>query len=526
MKRAAIVFCLFSAVPGYAQAPMRKLPPIINHPSINVSAPFISADGNTLVYMSDYSEGGVLTVYFTQRTNGQWKQPAALPKHINTRLNFMKGYALSADGNTLYITSIKSGGVGGYDIWWGSLKSYSWNDLENMFKPINSPAHEGCPSLTPDGNTIYFMRCTEMNADRASGCSLWFSKKDNLGRWTEPEALPDYINTGNSQCPRIMADGESLIFSSDKISTGKGGMDLYLTRLQNGQWSKPLPLAFANTEGDDVFVSATANGRYLLRDMKGQFKTEIVELLFPEDLRPKGVLKIEGSVSGEAGTLSDAYVAVTDLATGQRVQATRPDPKGNFNLYLKAGSVYELAIDPAESRLTYYTEVLDLTGDANLNTRKIVASIKPLQAGDEWELSGLKFKPYSAEPEAVPSVVNRLARLMKNNPQFTYEIQVLLEGYLEDTIPSSTDLTEQLTDTLRVKVADIDSLGQLYERDSVVVKTIWHNNRTEKQAAEVVRQLVRAGVPADALRTFTNARPEPDATRRRTRLRVAVRNKT
>jgi hypothetical protein len=525
MNRLAIVFCLFWVFPGVAQSPVRKLPPIINHPSINVSAPFISADGNTLLYMSDYAEGGVLTVYFTRRTNGQWQQPVALPKHINTRLNFIRGYALSADGNTLYITSIKSGGVGGYDIWWGNTKSYSWNDLENMFKPINSPQHEGCPSLTPDGNTIYFMRCENMSADKASGCRLLVSKKDAVGRWTEPEELPPYINTGNSQCPRIMADGETLIFASDKLGPSKGGLDLYMTRLENGQWSKPEALDFANTEGDDLYVSATANGRYLLRDRKGQAKTEIVELLFPEHLRPKGTLKIEGSVSGPAGDLPAVYVSVTDLASGQRVHSSRPDAQGNFTVYLKAGTTYELAVDPADNHLTYYTERLDLTGDANLNTRRMPVTIKPLAAGEEFEVPGIFFKPYSAELDNAGSALSRLARLLKNNPQYVYEIQVLLEGYREDSVQSSPDLTELRIDSLRYKITETDALGQVYTRDTITVKTIWHNNRTEQQAAELVKHLVQLGVPGQMLRTFTNARPEADPSLYRTRLQVAVRNK-
>lgn len=525
MSRLAIVFSFLNMFLVKGQAPVRKLPPVINHPSINVSAPFISADGNTLVYMSDYSEGGVLTVYFTQRIGTEWKEPAALPKHINTRLNFLRGYALSADGKTLYITSIKSGGVGGYDIWWGSLKSNSWNELENMFMPINSKGHEGCPSFTPDGNTIYFMRCEKMDAEKASGCRLMVSRKNNVGQWMEPEELPAHINTGNSQCPRIMADGETLIFSSDKFSPAKGGMDLYLTKLENGTWSKPVPLTFANTEEDDIYVSATSNGRYLLRDMKGKFKTEIVELLFPGDVRPKGIMKLEGTVKSPEGTTPGVYVSVTEWPSGKRVYSMRPDKEGNFSVYLKEGSTYELAVDPEESNLTYYTERIDLTGNANLNTRRITTTIKKLQPGDELELNGLQFKKYAVEPENASAEISRLARLLKNNPQFDYEIQVLLEGYVEDSVQSSPDLTEQITDSIKIKVPDIDSLGQLVHRDSLVLKTVWHNNRTEKQAREIVRLLVQQGVPASSLRTFTNARPEPVAEQRKTRVRITVRNK-
>ena len=55
-------------------------------------------------------------------------------------------------------------------------------------------------------------------------------------------------------------------------------MDLYVSKLVNGNWSEPSPMAFINSEQDDQFVSATALGRYLLRDTPGARKTS--ELVF------------------------------------------------------------------------------------------------------------------------------------------------------------------------------------------------------------------------------------------------------
>lgn len=147
-------------------------------------------------------------------------------------------------------------------------------------------------------------------------------------------------------------------------------MDLYMTRLENGVWTHPVPLTFANTEGDDMYVSATSNGRYLLRDLKGKNKTEIVELLFPNEVRPKGILKIEGSVKSADAVLPNYYVSVTELPGGKRFYSGRPDKDGNFVVYLKEGSRYELALDPEDGHLTYYTQLFDLTGNANLNTQK------------------------------------------------------------------------------------------------------------------------------------------------------------
>jgi DNA-binding beta-propeller fold protein YncE len=509
---------------GFSQAKIRKLPMTINHPSINVSAPFISTDGSTLVYISDYAEANQLTIFYTQRQGGDWKEPVAMPKHINNRLNYMRGYALSPDGKTIYITSFKSGGVGGYDIWQGSLKANSWGELENMYMPINSKGHEGCPSFTPDGTTLYFMRCEKMDAAKAENCKIFVAKKGPGGRWEEPAELPAHINTGNSQTPRIMADAETLIFSSDKLLPNKGGMDLYMTRFKNGNWSAPIPLEFVNTAKDDQFISVVSNSRYLLRDSPGKSKSELVEYLFPDELRPKGVMKVDGTVSAVGGGLVSAYVSVTDLKTNSRFFSGRPDPKdGSYFVYLKEGSTYELSVDPENGNYTYFSTRFDLTGNTNLNLQKIATTLKPLQAGDELDLEALQFKPHTSQLADADSELRRLSRLMKSNPQFMYELQVILAGYEESTTQRIPDLTEHSIDSIIVQLDDIDTLGQLYQRDSLIVQSTWHNNRTQKQAEEVIRQLSLLGVDTSDIRFFVNARPEAVLENRKTNVRLLVR---
>src|SRR5690606_22439962 len=153
----------------------------------------------------------------------------------------VRGYGLSAGGSTLYFSTLKSPGVGGFDIctseWRGGA---AWTNPANLGKPINTRAHEACPLITPDGRMVYFMRCEKMSQTAAAGCALYRVEKKLNGLWGEPEALPDYINTGNSQTPRIMADGETLIFSSDQMGMTRGGMDLYMTRYRDGVWSTPV----------------------------------------------------------------------------------------------------------------------------------------------------------------------------------------------------------------------------------------------------------------------------------------------
>ena len=501
----AALLVVFQAL---SQAKVRKLSTIINHPSLNLYAPFISADANALVFLSDNAEDNALTPFFSFRENADWKEPQVLPRLVHTRLNFLRGYGLSADGNTLYISTMKSPGVGGFDLCFSEWKG-AWSNPVNFGAPINSRAHEACASVTPDGKTLYFMRCEKMDQNKAQNCTLMMVEKKSNGLWGDPVELPDIINTGNSQAPRIMADGETLIFSSDRMGDTRGGMDLYVTQFRNGTWAKPLPMTFANTEQDDQYVSVTGLGRYLLRDARGARKNELVEYLIPDDLRPRGMMKIDGKVSDEQGQPLMAYISLFDMETGGRIYNGRPNRDGTFLVYAMEGSRYELSIDPEHGNKNYFSKLLDLTSERIPQVEKVHAVLKPVMPDDEMVLGGITFREHSGEIDMLTSdrELKRFARIVTSNPELKFEVQVVLEGYVEDSIRSSPDLTEMRADTIHWKYIDIDTLGQLYERDTATVKMVWHNNRTVQQAQAIVEYLVSSGANTNNVAGFANAVP-------------------
>lgn len=488
------------------QAPVRRLPSSINHPSLNLYAPFISADGNALVFISDNGQDGAYVVSYTSREN-DWNPPVDLPKHVHTRLNYMRGFGLSADGKRLYLTSAKSPVIGGYDIFISDLKGNTWSAPENMMLPINSRSNEGSPSVTPDGNTIYFMRCEKMDQIKADGCRIFKSSKKPNGQWEEPVELPANINTGNSQTPRIMADGETLIFSSDKMG-GKGGMDLFVTRLKNGNWTVPVPMDFANTEKDDQFVSVTALGRYLLKEGKGtRNNNELTEYLIPAALRPRGLMKVEGKVSGPDGKNVPSYITATDLTSRNRIYSGRPGVEGTFAFYLPEGSKYEVSVDPEQSDFTYAAKVYDLTTDRIPQKEKMNVILRKPQAGDEFPLELVLFRENTSDLEpASLEELKRFSRMAKANGGMNFEIQVFMQGLMQDSIQGNPDLTEVITDTILVVT---DTL-RLVDGSQATVRTRYHNDRTKQQADQILQYLQSQGVKPEQLTIQNRAVESPD----------------
>jgi outer membrane protein OmpA-like peptidoglycan-associated protein len=508
----------------FSQAKTRKLSTIINHPSVNAYAPLISADADVLLFVSDNAEDNILTPFFSIKENNDWIEPIVLPKNIHTRLSFLYGFGLSADGRKLYVSTQKMPSVGGYDIWTSELKGKSWSEPQNLGAPINSRLHEACASLTTDGNTMYFMRCEKMEQSKAENCKIFRVKKKPTGQWDVPEELPASINTGNSQTPRIMADGETLIFSSNKMTGGKGGMDLYLSRFTNNTWSNPVPLDFVNTDKDDQYVSAAGLGRYLLKDVAGARKNEIMEYLIPNELRPKGMMKLEGTVLDAAGKPVPSYISVLNTTNNQRVYSGRPNADGSFLLYLMEASKYEVSVEPEKSDLSFQSREFDLMSDKIPQSSRLNVVLKPLAAGDEVALDLVKFKPGSSELlPASYAELQRLARVAKNNPALKLEIQVMLSGYREDSAASDPDLTEVTVDSVATRYDEIDSLGQLYKKDTIMVRRTYHNDRTGKQAASIVSYLSSQGVDPKNLTVFVNAIPAAVPENRKTVVKARAR---
>ncbi len=499
---------------------LRKLPHPLNQPSLNAYAPYISFDGNAIVFLNDYTDDGTLALNYSKRTGADWSTPVIQARTFSNMTNFIKGFTLSPDGQTLYLTSQLSNGIGGFDIYSSSLKGNLFSTPVNIGLPVNSKLHDAAPSITSDGLTMYFMRCEVMNSQQADRCKIMMSKKQPGGRWGEAIELPASINTGNSQTPRIMADGETLIFASNKLQPNQGGMDLYQSRLIDNQWTNPMPLAFVNTAQDDQFVSVAGQGQYLLRDTKGERRSELIEYLFPAALKPKGVLRIDGKMSDPT---IPVYVLVNDISKGKQFYSGRPTKDGSFTVFMVEGSKYEVAIEPEMGTNIYASKLYDLTQPMARPFERYTANIKPAAEKDEWVLEAITFAPYSSTIEKTASnELRRLSRLAKSNPSLQLEIAIELKGYAEDSISSSPDLTELRVDSVEYYFDEIDSLGQLYRHDTIMAEYTYHNDRTVKQAEAIVAALVALGCNRNSIAYSVAVKPEAILDNRKTIVRAKL----
>ncbi len=116
-------------------------------------------------------------------------------------------------------------------------------------KTINSTYYDGSATMTPDGNTMYFV--SDRKGDKSS-TDIYVVKK--IGKeWGEAEPLPFTINTiGRETTPYITPDGRYLFFSSDGHK-GMGGLDIYVVENTGSGWGTPENLGIiVNTVNNDT----------------------------------------------------------------------------------------------------------------------------------------------------------------------------------------------------------------------------------------------------------------------------------
>jgi len=212
-------------------------------------SPFITNDGNTLYFfftpdvnvpVEKQIMDGVTGIYVSHKIKGEWSEPErinlqypgklALDGCVFVRDNVMwfcsvrEGYTgihwftaeykdglwgnwqiadfppeydvgelhITNDGKELYFASDRPGGKGALDIWVSEKINGNWQAPSNV-DVVNTPASEGWPAISPNGDELWLTRNN----------SIWRSKRVG-GLWQEPELVasplagePTIDNAGN-----------------------------------------------------------------------------------------------------------------------------------------------------------------------------------------------------------------------------------------------------------------------------------------------------------------------------------------
>jgi len=117
-------------------------------------------DGKTLLlYMSPDKGSPLNDIYVSLLLpDGTWSEPRSLGKKINLPNNDEMTPYLASDGETLYFSSDRPGGLGDNDIWMTKRLDKTWqkwSDPVNLGSPINTPEWDAFFTLDAGGEYAY-----------------------------------------------------------------------------------------------------------------------------------------------------------------------------------------------------------------------------------------------------------------------------------------------------------------------------------------------------------------------------------
>lgn len=208
-------------------------------------------------YISDFQQY-VRGIYFSRKNNGVWTNASPISSKINTDED-EEVVGISKDGNTLLIHVNRSSNP--HDIFYSERnKSGMFSDLKDFGPTVNTKSEEIGASLSTTGDTLYF---SSNRPGGLGGFDIYMAFKRPDGSWSQAINLGEPVNSpADENYPYITADGQKLYFSSNRTGS-MGGYDIFKSKLIDGKWSEPENLGYPiNDTYDNYNIALTTNSRY------------------------------------------------------------------------------------------------------------------------------------------------------------------------------------------------------------------------------------------------------------------------
>lgn len=194
---------------------------------------FIMPDGNTLYFfftpdvkvpVEKQVIDGVTGIYTAQKVNGEWSKPE--------RVLLQKPNKAGSDGcefvqgKVMYFCTVREGYTG---IHWfkADYVDGKWKNWRSADKELQMEKYKtGELHISSDGQELYF------HSERPGGkggLDIWLSKKVN-GEWSEPENVEAVNSESNEGWPALSPDGKELWLSKD--------YGVWRAKRVDGKWSE------------------------------------------------------------------------------------------------------------------------------------------------------------------------------------------------------------------------------------------------------------------------------------------------
>ena len=376
---------------------------------------------NDSVFIFTRKENGKTHIFCSYKTK-TWKRPVDISKQLGGADKFYSN-SITGDGKFLVIY-LEEGGNG--NLYYSQRKDSSWTKIKSFPKPVNSIYWQSFGFITPDGKSIYF------SSNRPGGygeLDIWFSEKNDAGKWSEPVNCGNVINTPyNEDTPFFDQDKGILLFSSmGHISMG--GYDVFSSQKKNGTWSKPmgLPYSLNNTVGNGFFIQSAQKNSYITSLYDEKSHTRNIYSLTTE-IPVERVIKLKGDIELQDGITPDPKQTKILLVDQKEIKKIDLLDSATYSFDIKPGE-YQLYI----SHTGYKTDSINLSIPVNFggNYVFVSSSLIPDKVFDGEFLSLnnvlFDFNSFKLNDQAL-SVLEMLRSVLTNYPELEVEIAGYTDG--------------------------------------------------------------------------------------------------
>ncbi len=367
-----------------------------------LSTAYLSYNGDfAILYRNDYGNDNL---YYTELEGRKWSVAVKFPKQISGRNNETHA-SITKDGSTLYFVSDREGGYGGKDIWY-SVKDNKgrWGTPVNLGDVINTPFGEESVFIAEDGQTLYF--ASEAH-NSMGGYDIFKSKQDGNGTWSEPQNLGYPLNSfADDVFYMPIGDGSVAYYSR----TPEAGGEMRIYRIEFSQKERVIDVVADDISTPDNSLTTDTETPAPVAETK--------TIIVPSEYNLKGSLTLQDNKGLDASFY--VHVAKSD---GEVVAALSPNiGTGEFRTKIKAGSYIVKAFgdgyEPAEKYI--YISENQQAPDVTTSLEMIP---KEVSTGEYFTIKSVLFDYNSAELNRDAQIeVEKLSTLMEKNPSLYIEV--------------------------------------------------------------------------------------------------------
>lgn len=215
------------------------------------SDPSLTADRLTIVFTSTRAGGlGMEDIYIGTRATTASAFTVAAITAINSATRDLSP-EISADGNTIYFTSNRSGN---YEVYVTTRSGGVWS-APVLVTELSSTAGEGDVAISPDGLTALVERST----------GIYLATRASVGAAFGTPALVAILDVTGDVAAPTLTNGATTVYLH-----GGGTRDLYVAYRQGTTFTTPVPVTDLNTASRDASPFVSADGTRLVFERAGE----------------------------------------------------------------------------------------------------------------------------------------------------------------------------------------------------------------------------------------------------------------